>query len=139
MIKVFLAGGMVSNWQDEIINAFRDEKGIIFYDPRSTSDIREIDSYIWCLDKIHDSSVVLVYMESENIGGYNTMFEAGIAAAEDKTIIFINRDNNRRDLFGMLSLFADMQFSTIERAITVLKDALSNKEEWWMFHEQSTK
>lgn len=110
MLKVYLAGGMKSGWQDEVIHKVPD---CIFLDPRSHGLIDENQYTRWDLEAIQASNLVFAYLEKTNPGGYALALELGYAKALGKPIILVdekspvakNRDLRRQ--LGMLYAVSD--------------------------------
>jgi len=85
-MKVYLAGGMKSNWQDFIRN-YPGLDDVSWLDPRkhgckalaeyTTADAAGIDS----------CDVLVVFLEEANPGGYNLAWEMGYASSKGKTIV----------------------------------------------------
>ena len=86
-MKVYLAGGMRSDWQDKVNSL----KGITFLDPRDKPDKKmDLDEYgTWDLTYIKDCDIVFGYMERTNPSGVGMACELGYAFGIGKTVILV--------------------------------------------------
>jgi len=89
MKKVFLSGGLHSNWQDVVMTAV---PGCIFLDPRSwqsgnffRKDLKGVD----------ECDILFAYLEKSNPGGYGLCIEISRAEAKGKFIIFVNEKDDK--------------------------------------------
>jgi YtoQ family protein len=119
MLKVYLAGEIHSNWREEIIESCEKEKlDIIFLSPvtdHESSDncgvdiLGEEERNFWKDRKganinsirtkksIQDSDVIIVKF-GEKYKQWNAAFDAGYAAALNKSIIVIHNEDNQHAL-----------------------------------------
>lgn len=119
MIKVYLAGGMKSGWQDRVIS-----KSAIFYDPRS-SGLNNPDDYTkWELDHVHDCDIVFAYLEKDNPSSIGMSVEIGYAKALSKTIILVREKSHYR--FDILESCADKTFTILQDGIKELSDFVND-------------
>ena len=121
-MKVYLAGGMKGDWQDQLISILG--KQVEFIDPRDHCLIAEEDYTDWDLKGVFECDVLFAYMEKSNPSGYGMMLEIGYAKALGKLIIFAHqgRDNDdRKGYFGMARVCADAQFTTFGHALSYLE------------------
>lgn len=100
-MKVYLAGGMKSTWQDEVILWLPD--GVKVYDPRHHGLSSPSEYTRWDLDHIEKSDAVISQMSSDNPSGFGLSVEIGFAHALGKRIIFIDKieDDWRSRYFDM--------------------------------------
>jgi len=116
-LKVYLAGGFYSGWQDR---AKKSAPQHIYYDPRHHGCTSEAEYTAWDIARIQESDVVFAYLESTNPGGHNLAFEVGLADGLGIPFVLV-QENERFDRYiGMLRQQASWYF-------TDFHDAL----EWW--------
>lgn len=114
-MKIYLAGGMKSNWQDIYINKF---PNFTFIDPRTHGLKDEKDYTRWDLEGVANSDVVLAYMDNSNPSGFGLCLEVGFGKALNKKIIYVCEDKNERQkYFGMVRACADFVCESIEESL----------------------
>ena len=119
-MKVYLAGGMKSRWQDLVIAEF---PGVQFIDPRSHGLKDERDYTKWDLDGIRACDVVFAYMDSENPSGFGLSLEVGFAHGIGKPVIYVCEDTtDRQRFFGMVRSVAYEVCDSIGGGMVRLKD-----------------
>lgn len=100
-MKIYLAGGLRDPWRKMVkVNAsYPDVK---YLDPNEHE--RNIPSQYTNIDlhMIDSSDLVFGYLEEENPGGYNTIFELGYAIGKGIPIIFINEKSDWDKYVGMI-------------------------------------
>jgi len=91
-MKVYLSGGMRSNWQDIFIEGYPE---IEFIDPRShgLSDPKEYTK--WDMEGVRKADLVIAYLEKSNPSGLGLAFEIGYAIGLGKPVIFENGKNDK--------------------------------------------
>ncbi len=120
--RMYLAGGFNSGWQDIIIGEipFFD-----YYDPRSHKISEEKGYTIWDLEAIRYSDWVFAYLEKGNPAGYALALEVGFAKAHGKKIVLVDEksegDRNIRKYMGMIHSSADIEFCSLQDALTYLR------------------
>lgn len=94
-MKIYLAGGFVSRWQQAVKDAVRHLEHVEFLDP-SEHKIHDSRNYTE-KDKqmIRECDMVFAYMEVDNPGWPNLAFEIGYAHALDKPVVFVNEKRRR--------------------------------------------
>lgn len=122
-MKIYLAGGMKTAWQDRVINEFKEDKDLFFFDPRSHGLTKEEDYTKWDLDAIKESDLVFAYMDWNNPSGYGLSLEVGFAFALNKTIWYICEDDleSRQKYFGMVRACANHHYDSLQQAINSLR------------------
>lgn len=93
MVKVYLAGGMRSGWQ----NLVKSQINLSFFDPRNkeTNTFLSINEIGTCdLFYIQQSDIVLAYMEATNPSGIGLAAELGYAKGLGKTVILCIEPSN---------------------------------------------
>lgn len=98
---VYLAGGMRSNWQDQIKEALTGQ-GFMFVDPREHGCKDEAGYTAWDLSGVSLADVVLGYLEKDNPSGAGLAVEFGWAAKEGKHLIFMEDPHPHTRYFGMV-------------------------------------
>ena len=123
---VYLAGGMRTNWQDEVTKHFPE---VVFIDPRDHNCTSEKGYTQWDLTGVQKCDVVFAFLEASNPAGQGLCVELGFARAIEKYIIYLEepRDNSR--YFGMCRAISDFAIidekSCIEKGVEHLKKLLS--------------
>jgi nucleoside 2-deoxyribosyltransferase len=124
---IYLAGGMKSNWQDEVIAAL---PAVTFRDPRSHGLTDEKSYTEWDLKAIRDCDVVLAYMDTFNPSGFGMSLEVGYAHALGRIIFYVCEDETpRQKYFGMVRACATKCFDSLERAIEALRELTAPPEQ----------
>lgn len=109
-MKVYLAGGFRSGWQDKVMKA----APIAYYLDPSQSELTDPKEYTkWDLDALDRCDVVFAYMEGDNPGGYALSLEVGYAKALGKIIIFINEKNEIAKYMAMVEESASFVYTNI--------------------------
>ena len=100
-MKIYLAGGLKGGWRKTVkVNAnYPDVK---YLNPNEhelniPSQYTNLD-----LNMIDHSDLVFGYLEENNPGGYNTIFELGYAIGKEIPIIFINEKPDWDKYIGMI-------------------------------------
>lgn len=123
-IKVYLAGGMKSGWQDLVINEFKFlsfAENVEFLDPRSHGLTNEFDYTRADLKMINESNIIFAYLEETNPGGFNTLFELGYARCLGLISILVNDKTSIHQYIGMARSSALLLPSNFRNGIAVLK------------------
>jgi len=127
MIKVYLAVGMRSAWQNKV----KEQVNAIFFDPynkeRGNEKIKENLSFqeytSWDLHSIRMSDVVFVYGERSNPGvGY--LIEAGYAKGLGKTVILVLEPGNEHitdRYLDFVKAVSDVVYTDLNEGILMLK------------------
>lgn len=130
VIKVYLAGGMRSGWQDTVMAAIRERLPhvpVIFIDPRQngTSDA---DVYTaWDLHAVEVSDMVFSYLEADNPGGPGLACEVGFACgmaragARPKTLVTVIEPGHPSSrYYDMVRTVSDFEGARLEQGIAAL-------------------
>lgn len=92
ILRVYLAGGMHSNWREIVKEAVPQA---IYYDPSITGLELPAAYTAWDLKAIEDCDVVFAYMAKDNPSGYGLSLEMGFALGlGSKKIIFVDELQN---------------------------------------------
>ncbi len=120
MTQVYLAGGFHSDWQDEVIEAFRGTY-IKAIDPRTKKGEENPHVYTeWDLKQIRQSSVVLANVEMDNPYPMGLCVEVGYAEALNVTVILVDGIPDERR-FGMVRAIASEKVDTLYDAVLLIK------------------
>ena len=118
--KVYLAGGMHSDWREKI----RTLQNVEFIDPKEKEMKRkfELQEYgTWDLNYIKQCDICFVYMEKTNPSGFGLAVEAGYAKGKDKTVILVLEPGHEKDRYlQFLRKVADATYDNLEEAIDFL-------------------
>ena len=129
-MKVYLAGGMRTDWQDKVIVIKRyPDETISFYDPRNKNVENErqltLEEYgTWDLHHIKQCDIVFGYMEKTNPSGVGMACELGYAFGIGKTVILVLEEDNehQKDRYiQFMKKVAHVTFKTLEEGIEYLK------------------
>lgn len=122
--KIYLAGGIRSNWQKEVIDHY-DE--LEFYNPRE----KEIDRALtltefgaWDLHHIQMCDIVFGYMEKDNPSGIGMAVELGYAKGLGKTVILCLEKGNiaiKGHYLDFMTKVSDITYDDLDDAIEYLK------------------
>lgn len=123
MTTVYLAGGMVTDWQSKVklkVEARRGKNSNIrFLDPQSHGLKDETAYTAWDLKAVDISDWVFAYMEKTNPTGTGMSLEIGYAVAKGKKVIFVDESANPK-AFGMHRAVADIVVKDLESGINAL-------------------
>jgi len=121
--KIYLAGGIKSNWQQKIVNSIDAE----FFNPRT----KEVDRTLtltefgtWDLHFIKQCDIVFAYMEKNNPSGIGMAVEMGYAKGLGKTVILCLEPDNEFIKAGYLQFMkkvSDVVYENIDEAIAHLQ------------------
>lgn len=122
--KVYLAGGIRSNWQEKVIEA---NPKLEFYNPRT----KEVDRTLtlpefgtWDLHYIKKCDLVFAYMEKTNPSGIGMSVEMGFAHGLGKTVVLVLEPGNEKIKDSYLQFMkkaADIVFEDLDKAIEYLQ------------------
>jgi hypothetical protein len=121
-IRVYLAGGFRSGWQNTLLSEF---PTLIFSDPRIHALEDEGEYTTWDLEAIRRSDWVFAYLEATNPAGYSLALEVGYAKALGKHIFLVDEksttDEGQRRYLGMVRACSDNSFDSFDKAIQFLR------------------
>lgn len=121
-MKVYLAGGMKSGWQQRVKEAVPQHQ---YLDP-STHGLDEETQYtLWDLRAICSADILFVYFEANNPSGYGLSLEVGYGAALGKHIILVD-EKSRSDFdvgrrLGMLRACSHVVVQSLDDGLRVLQ------------------
>lgn len=113
-MKVYIAGGIGTNWQDKVMEAAPDDE---YLDPRSHGLTDEKMYTQWDLAAIREADIVFAYLEADNPAGHNMAFELGFAHALGKPILFVNESQKFDRYMGMLKAVSHTYFDSFDDAL----------------------
>jgi nucleoside 2-deoxyribosyltransferase len=124
MLKVYLAGGFNSGWQDKVREELKNK--VIFFDPRFHGLEESASQYTtWDLFHVKNCDILFAFMEATNPSGYGLSLEVGYAKALGKTIILIDEKSLKEKpfdrYFKIVRESSDSVFDTLNDGIKFLK------------------
>lgn len=121
-LKIYLAGGFQSGWQDKVMPAV---PSLDYFDPRSHGLKSKAEYTAWDLEAIRRSDCIFAYLESTNPGGYALALEVGFGKALGKFVILVDdksaADGQAARYLEMLTETADVAFETLQEGIDFLE------------------
>ena len=122
-MKIYLAGGMKSEWQNIVKGKFRNS--FIFFNPQDHKLNNPQEYTVWDLHFVKQSDIVLAYLNKENPSGYGLTLEIGYAKALNKTVILID-ERSKEDLpfsgfFKIVRETADVVFEDFDSGLKYLE------------------
>lgn len=128
-LKVYLAGGMLGDWQDKVMEAV---PGPIYFDPRSHGITDEMGYTVWDLAHVDLADVVFIHITRDNPSGYGTMVEAGYGQRAGKYVIFSDEKSLFDERFyrymGMARSLANYHCFSLSEGITHLRSVVAQPE-----------
>ncbi len=122
--KIYLAGGMRTNWQKSV----KDSLDLIFFDP-SFNDKKRSKSLLefstWDLTRIKQSDIIFAYIERTNPGIIGTACEIGYGKGLGKTVILVLEKNNNyiKDKYlDFMKACSDIVYTNLDEAIQYLRN-----------------
>ncbi|MFA5668672.1 MAG: nucleoside 2-deoxyribosyltransferase domain-containing protein [Balneolaceae bacterium] len=124
-MKVYLAGGFRSNWQQQIEKSFPKNQGIIFFNPREHGLDKSDEYYFWDTLHLEQCDVVFAYLEESNPLALGLIFELGYARGLHKKIILVDEKSNKNTDYAKQFRFAresvDVVFESLDEGIKFLR------------------
>lgn len=120
MQKVYLAGGLQSDWQSKV----KELSGFKFLCPREkeTPDMTLDEYSTWDLHFVKSADIIFAYMETGNPSGIGMSIEMGYAKALGKTIILVLEDcGERNKSLSFMKKAADITFDNLSQGIFYLE------------------
>lgn len=118
--KVYLAGGLVSGWQQAVK---QDVKGCEFFDPSTTQLTSPAAWTTWDLLHVETCDVVFAYSELSNPRPYGMALEIGYGLALKKRVILVDEwwDTARDRHLLMARMAVHEVYHTLEEGIASLQ------------------
>lgn len=107
-MKVYLSGGMYSDWQNKMPNM----KNVQYFDPRYVSQTSAINFVNDDLDAVRDSDLIFCYIEKDNPSGIGTSWECAIAKENNIPIITVWEKGYVDPFFACHSLYLYTDFNS---------------------------
>ena len=121
-LKVYLAGGFQSGWQDKVMRAV---PSLYYFDPRSHGLKSKAEYTAWDLEAIRRSDCIFAYLEPTNPGGYALALEIGFAKALGKFVVLIDEksvgDDQAARYLEMLTETSEVSFKSLQEGIDFLE------------------
>lgn len=121
-MKIYLAGGMKSNWQSNVKSKFANN--FIFFNPQDHKLEKPKDFTCWDLHFVNQADIVFAYLEKDNPSGYGLTLEIGYAKALNKTIILVDErskvDRSFSNYFNIVRESANVVFEDFESGLRYL-------------------
>ena len=122
MDKVYLSGGMRSDWQDRVMEA---EPNAEYFDPRSHGLKNPFDYVAWDMRHVGMSTIVFAYVEAENPTALGLAAEVAAGSVEGKLIILVDEksatDEKFARYFTFIRVLAHEVYDNLEDGIVSLK------------------
>ena len=116
-MKVYLAGGMKSDWQDKVTEAV---PWHTYYDPRSHGLKDPSDYTAWDLEHIDKAGVVFACFTHCNPFGIGMCVEIGYAKNARKHIVLV--DEKGLSTWEMVRQCCNYVYPTLDEGISLLKE-----------------
>jgi hypothetical protein len=118
-MKVYLAGGMRTEWRQIVKERCGGLAFFQFFDPCESGFI-DADTYtLYDLLAIDKCDVLFGYMESDNPSGIGLATEIGYAKAKGKIIIFV--DEKKDKYFDFVKQCCNIVRSSLDEGINILR------------------
>lgn len=115
MMRIYLAGGMRSNWRDEVKAAL---PYVTFIDPCDHGFSMPSFYTAWDNAGVERADVVLAYLEDSNPSGIGLAYEIGKAVGMGKKVILVDEKDNHYT--QILRESVDLVCESMETAIFFL-------------------
>ena len=136
-MKVYLAGGMHTNWQDKVMGEL-ENKDVVFYNPCNKNGVKynpekgeqmSFEEFIgWDVHHIRNCDIVFVYGEKDNPGvGY--MMEAAYAKGLGKTVVAVVEEDNKHiptRYIDFMKPLADVYFRSFSDGVKFLSSLVQH-------------
>lgn len=115
-MKIYLAGGMKSDWQDKVMVACPNHT---YFDPRTHGLENPADYTKWDLEHVAKSDLVFACFTLDNPSGFGMCIEIGYAHRADKQIILV--DEQQLKSWGIVRQCCNYVFNDLHKGIDCLK------------------
>ncbi|WP_373031641.1 nucleoside 2-deoxyribosyltransferase domain-containing protein [Sulfurovum sp.] len=117
MMKIYLAGGMKSDWQDNVIAAHPQHT---YFDPR-THGLDEPAEYTkWDLEHVEKADIVFACFTKDNPSGFGMCIEIGAAHRSGKPIILVDEKQLRS--WAIVRCCCNIVVNNLGDGIKILKE-----------------
>jgi len=121
-MRVYLAGGMKSGWQQRVKEVAPDHQ---YIDPCEHGLNEETQYTLWDLQAIDAADALFVYFEASNPSGFGLSLEIGYAKRAGKRIVLVDEksatDEAIAQRLGMLRSCADVVVQSLDDGLRVLQ------------------
>jgi hypothetical protein len=128
-LSIYLAGGMDSDWQSQIIEKYRGD--FFFFNPRDHQLQKSEEFTVWDLLYLQKADILFAFMEKDNPSGFGLTLEVGFARALGKTIILIDEKSSSdtffKDKFRIVRDSSSIVFDNIKEGTEYLGSFLRVK------------
>lgn len=115
-MKIYLAGGMKSDWQDMVIRSCPEH---IYFDPRAHG-LDSPEAYTaWDLDHVSKADLVFACFTADNPSGFGMCIEIGYAKSCGKQIILVDEKNLKS--WDIVRCCCDYIYNNLQDGITCLQ------------------
>lgn len=125
MIKVYLAGGFHTNWQEKVIESLKDKREISFSNPKDHGLLKSNQYYLWDTLHLEKCDIVLAYLEKTNPLALGLIFELGYARGLGKKVVLVDEKSEYDSEYAKQFKFAkesvDIILEDLEEAIKFLE------------------
>lgn len=116
-LKVYLSGGMRSNWQNRVIDS--SHNNFTFFNP-ANHNLKNSKEYTnWDVFYTKRCDIIFAYMEKDNPSGIGLSFELGIANALGKLIILVDEKSCNDSKF-------EIYFKIVKDSSNIIFDKLQD-------------
>ncbi len=120
---VYLAGGLISQWQEKIISELNGQ--FSFFNPAQHAIENGEEYTAWDLHYVRRADIIFAYMEASNPSGIGLSVEVGFARALGKTVILVD-ERSANDLafahrFHIVRETASITLNTLSDGLRVLQ------------------
>lgn len=123
-MNVYLAGGMKSGWQEEILNNISYTDSFEFFNPAENNCKKPEEYTAWDLFHVRKCDILFGYMEASNPSGYGLGAEVAYAKALGKTVILVDERSAKDPAFARNYAFihkiADIVFPSLSEGLYYL-------------------
>ena len=124
-MKIYLAGGFSSNWQQIVIDSIQPQDSIKFFNPREHGLKNSGHYYFWDTLRLEHCDVIFAYLEESNPLALGLIFELGYARGLHKKVILVDEKSNKNTDYAKQFKFAresvDVVFDELEAGIDFLR------------------
>lgn len=118
--KVYLSGGLRSNWQQQVVDQIGDQ--FVFFNPKAHRLVDPEQYWTWDIHFIKQCDIVFAFMDKRNPSGYGLALEVGAAYAYDKIIILVDEKSPANKRF---SKYYKIVHSCAHVVLPTLQDGIS--------------
>ena len=125
MIRIYLAGGFHTNWQEKVVEEFKHTNELIFFNPKEHGLTKSDEYFFWDILKLEKCDIILAYLEKTNPLALGLVFELGYAKGLGKKVILVDDktsfDSDYAKQFSLAKKSVDLELNSLDDAINYLK------------------